>query len=152
MKKYIGLFLSLIVGLLLVTGCEKVESGNYKEGTYFGSATSTSNGTTSVTTTVIYVNENGMIKSVFIDNAYTKDKVLSTKKALGSAYGMKVKSEVGKEWYEQANLIEAKVVENQGTTFIKLSDSGETDSIAGVTMNVSAIYESLNSAINQAKK
>ena len=75
MKKYIGLFLSLIVGLLLVTGCEKVESGNYKEGTYFGSATSTSNGTTSVTTTVIYVNENGMIKSVFIDNAYTKDKV-----------------------------------------------------------------------------
>ena len=75
-----------------------------------------------------------MIKSVFLDTTYTKDDVLTTKKSLGDAYNMKPASEAGKEWYEQVNLLEAKVVENQNITFISLNEDGKT--VAAVDLEV----------------
>ena len=64
---------------------------------------------------------------------------------------MKPSSEVGKEWYEQVNLIENKVLENQNISFITLDENGKTDAIAGVTMKVNALYKALENALNDAK-
>jgi len=151
MKKYIGLLFGLLICFFVLTGCEKVNEGDYKEGTYFGSYTDSYGTTPSVATAVVYVDDSGMIKSVFLDTTYSKNNTLTTKKTLGEAYGMKPKSEVEKEWFEQVNLIEAKVIENQDLSFITLDDEGKTDSIAGVTMSVSALYNALDVALKQAK-
>lgn len=152
MKKYIGLFVSLLLCFFVLTGCEKVGNGNYKEGTYFASFTDDYGSTPSVATAVVYVDASGSIKSVFLDTTYTKDGVLTTKKSLGDDYGMKVASEAGKEWDEQVELLEAKVIENQDIAFLKLDEDGKTDAVAGVTMKVNALYQALNEALNQAKK
>lgn len=152
MKKYLGLFFGLLLCFFVVTGCEKVENGNYKEGTYYGSYIDTYGGTSAVATAVVYVDESGMIKSVFLDTVYKKGDVLTTKKTLKDEYGMKPNSEVSKEWYEQVNLIEAKVIENQNITFIGLNSDGKTEAIAGVTMKIDALYNALNNALEQAKK
>ena len=85
-------------------------------------------------------------------DVYSNNDVLTTKKTLGDAYNMKQASEVGKEWYEQVNLIEAKVIENQEISFIKLDSDGKTDTIAGVTMKVNALYSALEDALKDAKK
>lgn len=151
MKRYLGL-IALLLCFFVVTGCEKVGNGNYKEGTYFGSYIDDYGSDPAVATAVVYVDESGMIKSVFLDTTYKKDDTLTTKKTLGNDYGMKVASEAGKEWYEQVNLIESKVVENQDIAFITLNDDGKTEAIAGVTMKVNALYQALNNAIEQAKK
>ncbi len=151
MKKYIGIFFGLLICFFVLTGCEKVSKGNYKEGTYFGSYTDNYGSTPSVATAVVYVDNSGMIKSVFLDTTYSKNSTLTTKKSLGDDYGMKANSEVEKEWYEQVNLIEAKVIENQKITFIELDGEGKTDSIAGVTMKVNALYSALEIALEQAK-
>lgn len=151
MKKYLGLFLGLVICFFVLTGCEKVNKGDYKEGTYFGSYTDNYGTTPSVATAVVYVDDSGLIKSVFLDTTYSKNSTLTTKKSLGNDYGMKANSEVEKEWFEQVNLIEAKVIENQEITFIELDGEGKTDSIAGVTMKVSALYSALEIALEQAK-
>ena len=152
MKKYFGIALALVLTFFVLTGCEKVNEGNYKEGTYYGYVEDNYGGSKSVATAVVYVDASGMIKSVFLDTTYTKDGVLTTKKSLGDAYNMKQASEVGKEWFEQVNLIEAKVVENQNISFISLNEDGKTDAIAGVTMKVDALYKALETALNSAKK
>ena len=150
MKKYFVLCLMLVVSLFVFTGCEKVETGNYKEGTYSGTYEDNYGGK-AVATSVVYVGANGLIKSVFLDTVYEKNDVLTTKKALGDEYNMKSASEAGKEWYEQVNLIENKVIENQGIEFMTLNEDGKTDTIAGVTMKVNALYEALNNALSKAK-
>lgn len=151
MKKYL-IVLIAIIGLVLMTGCEKVENGKYKEGTYYNAVVDNYGGSKNVATAVIYVDKDGLIKSVFLDTVYQKDGVNTTKKTLGNDYNMKPRSEVGKEWYEQVNLIEAKVVENQDISFIKLDNDGKTDAIAGVTMKIDALYKALEGALNKAKK
>ena len=152
MKKYFSIVIALVLCLFVFTGCEKVNEGKYKEGTYFGTYQDNYGGSDSVATAVVYVDSTGMIKSVFLDTTYTKDSVLTTKKTLGDAYGMKPRSEAGKEWYEQVNLIETKVIENQDISFISLDDNGKTDAIAGVTMKVNALYKALENALKDAKK
>lgn len=151
MKKSFKLMCALVLCLFVFTGCEKV-SGNYKEGTYFGTYVDNYGGSESVATAVVYVDETGSIKSVFLDTTYSKDSGTTTKKTLGDDYNMKPASEVGKEWYEQVNLIESKVVENQDISFIKLDSDGKTDAIAGVTMKVNALYGALENALKDAKK
>lgn len=152
MKKYFGILIAIVMCVFVFTGCEKVSEGNYKEGTYYGSVVDSYGGSNAVASAVVYVDSTGMIKSVFLDTVYTKDDVLTTKKTLGDAYNMKQASEVGKEWFEQVNLIEAKVIENQNITFMTLNEDGKTDTIAGVTMKVDALYKALENALNQAKK
>lgn len=152
MKKYL-MIVALFLCLFTFTACEKVsEEGNYKEGTYLGTVTDNYGGSNATAMAVVYVDANGLIKSVYLDTVYSKNDVLTTKKTLGKDYNMIVASEAKKEWYEQVNLIEAKVIENQGTDFMKLDDNGKTDAIAGVTMKVNSLVEALNSALSQAKK
>lgn len=151
MKKYVAIAFGLVLCFMLLTGCEKVNEGKYKEGTYYGSVVDTYGGSEAVASAVVYVDASGMIKSVFLDTTYKTDEGTTTKKALGEEYGMKKASAAGKEWYEQVNLLEAKVIENQDISFIKLDDDGKTDAVAGVTMKVNALYDALNKAIEQAK-
>ena len=161
MKKFLTLCF-VLAGLLMFTGCEKVEeSGNYKEGTYFGSYQYESYGAQYVTTAVIYVDSNGVIKSVYLDSTYTKDSVNTTKKTLGDDYGMKETSANignipgGAEWYEQAKSIEDKVIAEQGTSWVKWSDDAKTkldvDTISGVTISADSYINAINSALSQAK-
>lgn len=152
MRKYFKVLFMVMLCVFLFTGCEKVNEGNYKEGTYYGYVIDNYGGSESATTAVVYVDESGLIKSVFLDTVYKSGDVLTTKKTLGDGYNMKPASEVGKEWYEQVNLIESKVIENQNITFISLNEDGKTDTIAGVTMKVDALYKALEKALEQAKK
>jgi hypothetical protein len=178
MKKFYGiLFLSLI---FIMTGCEKVAEGDYKEGTYFGYDEN------SKTTAVLYVNEEGLIKSLFVDCAYLKTltdgtKVATTKQILGDAYGMKSASsnmgiiDGGAEWYEQINNLTKKRVEEQGLDWFefeykvansdgtytftsekpdsqKEEDKLYTDSVAGVTIHVDGSYNAIKNALEKAAK
>lgn len=116
MKKVYGLLLVLTFAIL--TGCTPAEKGKYKEGTYVGIDE------TSQQTAVIYVDNSGMIKSVFIDAAYGKKQtdgtvVSTTKQILGDKYGMKGASanmgiiEGGAEWFEQMQSLADKVIDEQ---------------------------------------
>ncbi len=152
MKKYFGIVFVIVLSIFIFTGCEKVGEGKYKEGTYLGTYTDNYGGAKNTAMAIVYVDSNGLIKSVYLDTTYVKDGVNTTKKTLGNDYGMKTRSEAGKEWYEQVNLIESKVVENQDISFIKLDDNGKTDAIAGVTMKIDALYNALDNALKDAKK
>ena len=161
MKKFLVVMCAL-AGIFMFTGCEKVsEKGNYREGTYFGYDSYESYGANYVTTAVVYVNEDGMIKSVFIDSTYDKDSVNTTKKSLGDNYGMKETSANigvipgGAEWYEQVAKIEDKVVSEQGLDWVKWSDEAKTkldvDTISGVTISSDSYINAVSKALSQAK-
>ena len=149
MKKFL---LMSLVALVALTGCTKEEEkGNFKEGTYFASIEAPSYGKNYVTTAVVYVNENGFIKSVFLDNTYFKDEAYTTKKALGSDYAMKQASPIGKEWDEQARVIEEKVIAEQGLDWAKLTDDKKLDGVSGVTITADGYVEVIKAALDQAK-
>ena len=122
MKKMF-VFLAFI-SLLVISGCTPVEKGVYKEGTYYGTAVDSYGGEKNTAMAIVYVNSDGAIESVFLDTTYTKDDIITTKKALGYDYGMKETSELignipnGAEWYEQVNVLENKVVEEQGLEWL----------------------------------
>ena len=153
----------LLIMIVCLTGCEiekektVEEKGNYKEGTYFGY--SYDKAYDAYATAVVYVNENGFIKSVFIDSTYINKQApttTTTKKVVGNGYGMKETSgkmgkiEGGAEWYEQMGAVEKYVVEHQGID-ITLDENGKTDAISGATLNLKPTYEALVNALNQAK-
>ncbi|HHU54373.1 MAG TPA: FMN-binding protein [Mollicutes bacterium] len=152
MKKF--LVTLMIFALVLVTGCTKVEDmGDYKEGTYFGTYTDNYGGSESVATAVVYVDETGNVKSVFLDTTHVKDGINTTKKTLGDDYNMKVASPIGKEWHEQVKALEDKIVAEQGLDWLEWSDEDqtETDSVSGVTMKINALYRAVEDALNLAK-
>lgn len=159
LKKFLMVSIACVF-VLAISGCEKVEEGNYKEGTYFGSVEATSYGKTYVTTAVVYVNENGVIKSVFLDNTYFKDEKYTTKKVLGDAYGMKQTSaangviEGGAEWYEQVDVIQDKVVEEQGLEWVEWTDETKTklDGVSGVTISANSYIDAVSAALEKAGK
>ena len=135
MKKKI-IVLSM-VSLLLLGGCAK----GYKEGIYTATATVT-------------VDSNGKITSVELDTTYTKDGVKTTKKALGSEYGMynnPYGSTIG-EWDTQVKALEDYIVKNQGIDSLKLNEDGKTDAVSGCTIKIDALYEAASNALKQAKK
>lgn len=158
MKKVYGLLMALT--LVLLAGCTKVEDGKYAEGTYLGSVQFASYGANYVTTAVVYVGEDGMIKSCFIDSTYAKDSVSTTKKVLKDAYGMKEASaangtiEGGAEWYEQVKVIEDKVISEQDIDWVSWSDDEKTklDSVSGVTIGANTYIEAVQNALKQAAK
>ena len=139
-----------LIGLALLSGCSK----GYTEGVYTGTAIDTYGGQSNTATAIVTVDSNGKITDVDLDTTYKKDGVSTTKKTLGSDYGMygnPYGSQVG-EWYEQVEALEENVVENQGLSGIKLDDEGYTDTVSGCTIKIDALYEALEDALNQAKK
>lgn len=161
MKKIL-MGLVLVLGLFLVTGCDNIfapAKGEYKEGTYMGAVEYESYGSKYVVTAVLYVDDNGLIKSCHIDSTYTKDGVNTTKKTLGDAYGMKSASAAqgnidgGAEWYEQVAVIEDKVIEEQGIDWVTWEDDEKTklDAVSGVTITADHYIEAISKALAQAK-
>lgn len=148
MKK--KLCLICIVGLLLLSGCSK----GYVEGVYNGSAIDNYGGQSNTATATIIVDSNGKITDVDLDTTYTKDGIETTKKELGTDYGMyggAYGSQVG-EWYEQVEALENNVIEYQGLDGIEMDSDGYTDTVSGCTIKIDALYEALEDALKQAKK
>lgn len=151
MKK---MLLGLLMVMFLFVGCTPVaEQGNYKEGVYYGAVEDGYGGSKNVATAVVYVNEEGYIKSIFIDTTYEKDNVLTTKKALGEKYNMIVASPIKKEWFEQVEAFEQKIIKEQGLSWLEWNDEEKTttDSVSGVTMKIDALYRAVDKALKQAK-
>ena len=144
------IYLMGLIGLLLLTGCSK----GYKEGTYTSTAIDTYGGENTATA-IITIDSAGKITDVKLDTTYTtKDGVKTTKKALGSDYGMygvEYGSTIG-EWYQQAEALEKYVVDNQGIDKLTLNEDGKTDAVSGCTIKIDALYSAINNALNQAKK
>ena len=139
-----------IIGVLLISGCSK----GYKEGVYTGTALDNYGGQNNTATAIVTISSNGKIIGVNLDTTYTKDGKETTKKALGTDYGMygvPYGSRVG-EWYEQVEALEKNVIENQGLSGIKMDNEGYTDTVSGCTIKIDALYEALNDALKQAKK
>lgn len=137
-------------GLLLLGGCSK----GYKEGTYTGSAEDIYGGQNNTATAVVTIDNAGKITEVRLDTTYTKDGVKTTKKTLGSEYGMygsPYGSSVG-EWDTQVKALEDFIVDNQGLDKIELDEDGKTDAVSGCTIKIDALYEAVSSALDQAKK
>ncbi len=151
MKKI--LLVVLLSSMLFFTGCEKVTEtkGDYKEGTYYASVADTYGGGSNTAIAVIHVDENGVLKSVYLDATYTKDGVVTTKKALGDDYNMMANPSAAGEWYEQVEKLEAAVVEKQGLDGITLNEDGKTDAVSGCTIQIDTLYRALQSALEQAK-
>lgn len=142
-----------VISLALLSGCSK----GYKEGVYTGTATDTYGGQNNTATAIVTVDSNGKITDVKLDTTYTtSDGVETTKKTLGDAYGMKTgNSSYGTakyEWYEQVEALEKAIVDGQGLNSIKLNDEGYTDSVSSCTIKIDALYNAVNSALEQAKK
>lgn len=151
MKKIVA-GLVMIIMVVSFSGCQKIE-GDYKEGTYLGHVTDTYGGQNNEAIAVVYVGKSGKIESVYLDTTYTKGENVTTKKALGNDYNMKAYSNATLEWFEQINLLEKKVVEEQGIDFINWTDAERTttDSVSGVTIKINALYEAIHNALKQAK-
>lgn len=90
----------------------------------------------------------GKVSKVAIDET-EKD---TTKKTLGDDYGMKGKSGIGKEWYEQIASLEESLIGTDGK--IALDEKGyasDADVISGTTINLMSIDAAVQEAINNAK-
>lgn len=152
MKKFFVVTLAVccVFGL---AGCEKVGSGDYKEGTYEATVVDDYNNEGNIASAKVVVNKDGKIESIFLDTTYkTSDGTETTKKALGNDYNMKTyyPSAAG-EWFEQVEKLEAAIVENQGVDFITLKEDKTTDAVSGCTIKVNALVEAAKDAINKAK-
>lgn len=151
MKKKIALLCVMLMALCF-TGCEKVEKGDYKEGTYFASVVDDYGGQNNVATAVVVVNKSGMIESVFLDTTYTKGENVTTKKSLKTDYGMKTYNQsAAGEWFEEVNAFEKAVVAKQGLDGITLNSDGKTDAVSGCTIKIDALYKALEQALKEAK-
>lgn len=150
MKRNNKIILMGVIGIALLSGCSK----GYKEGIYTGTAIDSYGGQNNTATAIVTVDKNGKITDVDLDTTYTKDGVETTKKKLGDSYGMyggEYGSQVG-EWYQQVEVLEKNVVDNQGLDKIKMNDEGYTDAVSGCTIKIDALYEALENALKQAKK
>jgi len=177
MKKIISLM--AVFFLILVTGCEKVNKGDYQTGTYFSFDEETKY------SVIMYVDKEGSIKSLFFDAIHLIDCddpeviddscKITTKQTLGNDYGMKAVSPIDKEWHEQVKSFADKVIKEQDLKWLEFKyrrrnadgkyeftkeqpegqteqDKAFTDSVAGVTIYADNLYKLVNDVLNQAKK
>lgn len=139
-----------VTSLLFLSGCSK----GYNEGVYTGTASDSYGGQDNTATAVVTIDSDGKITDVYLDTTYTKDGIETTKKTLGSEYGMygvEYGSTIG-EWDTQVTALEDYIVTNQGIDGILLDEDGKTDAVSGCTIKIDALYEAVNNALDQAKK
>lgn len=115
----------------------------------------------------VVVDEEGKIVSCKLDTAQNKmgftseGKVVmkddfQTKKELKEEYGMKAASGIGKEWYEQAQAMEAYVIgktaqEVKGIAVDESSKPTDADLVAEVTVKIGSYKEAIAEAAENAK-
>jgi len=141
----------MLISILFLSGCSK----GYKEGVYTGSVIDSYGGQDNTATATVTIDKNGKITDVNLDTTYTtSDGVKTTKKTLGTEYGMynhPYGSKIG-EWYQQAEALENYIVENQGIDKIVLNEDGKTDAVSGCTIKIDALYEAVDNALDAARK
>lgn len=148
MKK--SLFAALAAASLLLAGCSSSAPASSTASTGSDSAAETKNTAhvatddgTEVSATV--TKKDGKVTAVEIDET-TEDG--NSKKELGTDYGMKVKSGIGKEWDEQIKFLEDYLVKN-GIDSVKLNSDGyaeDEDVKSGVTINLNNIMKAVDEA------
>lgn len=102
---------------------------------------------TEVSTVELTLND-GVISEINIDEISEG----KSKKELGDDYGMRKNSSIDKEWYEQIAYLEERLIGTDGQ--IKLDEKGkavDADIISGCTIDLTAISEAINIAIDEAK-
>jgi len=136
--------------------CSLTMAGDYTPGTYRSSKEAThSRGFSYTNFITMVVGEGGRIEQIFIDATFPVDardlsKGFSTKQVMGDSYGMKLASEIGREWNEQADAIADHVVENQEIAF-KMNEDRTTDDIAGASVKVDYYVSILEELMAQAR-
>ncbi len=171
MKKLLALlFVFTFVFGLAACGTEQ---GDYEPGVYFGYTDGNQN-----TFAVLTVNENCFIESILVDSVYLKsvedgpvswtgrndaamEGIATTKRSLdgGCDYVMHegttdcVAPDGKLMWHEQVDAIVARVIEEQGIFDYTLDGQYfEEDTIAGVTIRVTAYITAIENALAQAAK
>ena len=115
----------------------------------------------------VVIDGDGKIVSCKLDTAQnkmgftTEGKVVKTeefktKKELKDDYGMKAASGIGKEWYEQAEAMEAYVIgktaeEIKGIAVDESNKPTDADLVAGVTVEIGSYKEAIAEAAENAK-
>jgi len=117
----------------------------------------------------VLVGEDGKILACRIDSAQTQIKFsaegkittdreadIKSKQELGDEYGMKKASEIGKEWYEQADAFAAYVVGKtvEGVKGISVDSEGyptDADLTSSVTIHVTDFMAAVEKAVTNAK-
>ncbi|NLN42421.1 MAG: FMN-binding protein [Clostridiales bacterium] len=77
-----------------------------------------------------------------------KDKKTASK---DGDYGMVENGGASAEWHEQAEKVEAFLVEKQDVDAIQVKDDGTTDAVAGVTIKVNGFVDLVKKALSEAK-
>lgn len=143
MKK--SLFAALAAASLLLAGCSSTDSAATSSAASDETTNTAHVATDDGEITATVTKKDGKVTAVQIDET-TEDG--SSKKDLGSDYGLKDKSGIGKEWDEQIAFLENYLVEN-GIDSVKLNSEGyaeEEDVKSGVTINLSKIMEAVDEA------
>jgi major membrane immunogen (membrane-anchored lipoprotein) len=124
------------------------ERGPYRDGTYSAEADEfpSSGWKDKVDLTVI----GGHIVAAYWDpyDEQGRDKyVVSTE----GGYGMMERGGARSEWHEQADLVEAALLESQDPADFSWDDEGYTDAISGVSIHVNAFFELAAKALEDAR-
>ena len=169
MKKILALLLVLCMMLPFAVLAE--EAAAVKTGLSFTtSLTSSKDGQAqaNISITAVMVDENGVITACVIDviqgkiafdatGKVTTDKatVFQSKQELGDAYGMRKASAIGKEWFEQADALEAwcvgKTLEQVMAAPLNNGYPTDADLVTGCTMSITDYLLALQKAVELAK-
>lgn len=145
MKKLI-LLLVFVMTLLVLVGCGKAE---FKDGTYTAVSGVSGEDYTFVTVVV----KKGKVVEYDIDVLQYRNGEYRTesKKELGDRYGMKESSKIGKEWYEQAEVLELFFLE-KGPDTLPVNEEGYIDATTGASIKDSGYSDVAEAALELARK
>lgn len=148
MKRLLAVLLVLLSTIVLIgcTGKSKLHDGEFTAFKYAGEEAASD--LTWVTVTV----EKGKVVEYYIDVLQYKNGEFleKSKKELGYEYGMVGASPIGKEWFEQAAVIEAAFLKD-GPAKLSLDDDGYIDDLAGATVIGTTYKEVALAALDLAK-
>lgn len=149
MKRLLAVLLVLLSTIVLIgcTGKSKLHDGEFTAFKYAGEEAASD--LTWVTVTV----DKGEVVSYYIDVLQYKNGEFleKSKKELGSEYGMVVASPIGKEWFEQAEVIEAAFLKD-GPSELSLDEGGYIDGLSGATIKGATYKEVALAALALAKE
>lgn len=170
MKKIVALLLVLVLcmgmtsamadklGSYMYTNVSKANAAGEKDGAYQADTT----------ICAVVLDDNGVIKMVKFDVVQVKlgftaagactveaGTVISSKEELKDGYGMRKASPIGKEWFEQAEALEAwcvgKTLEQVMAAPLEGGKPTDADLVTGCTMTVTDYLYALQKAVELAK-
>ena len=90
--------------------------------------------------------EEGLITSIEIDESFED----TTKKTLGYDYGMIAASSIQKEWFEQIEYLEEKLIGTDGTLLLNEDGTAQdADIVSGCTLPLDSIAQAIQSAVEK---